>query len=582
MKSFIQYAKKVLFIVGETRAKLILVFSLFLLTLFLDLLGIGMVAPYIEVLSNPDYSNIYTKQLQLAFGEENLVLAASVILALIFFLKSIVVVLANKSLVEFGYLNGVRIRLLLMKSYQLMPYLLFTKRNSSEYIYRVGSLAGSFAQGTLITLIRVISEVMISLSILFFLIWNIGYSVIFAIIFFGAVVYVYLRFFKYRLIEYGRLTNLHSTTMIQTINEGVGGLKELRVLGKEKYFLEVLEKESYGYATSRIKSTIVSIVPRYLLELLLILSVIISVIVSDLLGHSLISIVPVLSTLAVASLRLFPSLNQIVNGVSKIRYSQNTVDILYNDLKDFFQYGNQKHTHIETSVKQFESLELKDVSFAYGRDLRPVIDDISIRINAGDVVGFIGSTGSGKTTLINIMLGLIDPDKGSILINGDADTYTAEALKGQAAYLPQKVFLIDDTLKNNIALGEKADEVNVDKLSSAIKDACLLEFVESLPKGFNTNIGESGVRLSGGQQQRIALARAFYYSRSILVMDESTSALDQKTEDKIMNEIKINKGAATIIMIAHRLSSLKHCDVIYELDKGIVTKCNKDLVCKEG
>ncbi len=584
MKNFIQYIKRVLFIVSEAKAKLILILLLFLLTLILDLLGIGMVAPYIAILSDPSYSNIYLDRLQITFGAESLVLITSVIFALIFTLKSILVVFANKKLIEFGYFNGVRIRLLLMKSYQLMPYLSFTKRNSSEYIYHIENLAGSFAQGTLITLIRVISEIVISLSILFFLIWSVGYLVIFAIVFFGTVVYAYLSFFKNRLMEYGRLTNSHSTTMVQTINEGMSGLKELRILGKEEYFLSILEKEAQGYATSRIKSSIISIIPRYLLELLLVLSVVIMVVVSDFSGDSLEGIVPVLSTLAVASLRLFPSLNQIVNGVSKIRYSHNTVKLLYNDLKDLAQYRGQQNTHIKTPIEKFKSLELKNISFTYNNKIKSIINNISIRINAGDVIGFVGSTGSGKTTLINIILGLIDPTKGSILVNEETSHCLTKILSGHVAYLPQKVFLIDDTLKKNIALGENIDEIDLVKLNLAIKNACLSEVVKSLPEGVDTNIGESGVRLSGGQQQRIALARAFYYSRSILVMDESTSALDQETENEIIDEIEKNRVDTTIIVIAHRLTTLKYCDVIYRLDKGVIIERGnyKDLIHTEG
>jgi len=406
------------------------------------------------------------------------------------------------------------------------------------------------------------------------LMWSVGSLIFFATLFFVVVIYTYLKFFRGRLMEYGRLANLHSTSMVQAVNEGMSGFKELRILGREKRFFNTLRDEANGYASSRVKSSIISIAPRYLLELLLVLSVVILVVVVDFLGRDLGDTVPVLSMLAVASLRLFPSLNQIVNGISRIRYSHNTVETLYNDLKNLTKFSDQTDLCATGLVGEFKSLELESVSFAYAGS-NPIISNLSIKVNAGDVIGFIGETGSGKTTLINIILGLIKPTKGEVLVNGKREGHSSKRLQGQVAYLPQKVFLIDDTLRNNIALGEDLDEIDMDRLNLSIESARLSKVVKGLPHGINTNIGESGVKLSGGQQQRIALARAFYFSRSILVMDESTSALDQETEGEIIDEIERNKKESTIIIITHRPTTLKHCDKVYKLEQGSITECKK-------
>ena len=569
MEKYTQYIKKVLFIVGENKTKLLLVFLLFLSTLFLELLGIGLVAPYISLLNDPGQSQFFIEQFQLDLEKESLILLVSIIFAMIFILKSFLVILANKSLIEFGYFNGVRIRLILLRSYQSMPYHSFLKRNSSEYIYRIENLAGSFSQGSLIVLVRVFSEILISISILFFLIWVNGYQILYAIIFFAVIVSSYLKFFRDKLIIFGKLSNENSTNMVQVISESMNGIKDIRLLKKEDYFLRSLERKANAFAMSKIKANIISLIPRYLLELILVLAVIGFIIVSVYTGYDLENVLTLLSTLAVASLRLFPSLNQIVNGITKIRFSQNTVNVLYNDLKDLPQNINKsEEDYSKKEIKKFKSLELKNISFAYSHSDNPIINDISFKINSGEVVGLIGESGSGKTTLINIILGLLKPTRGNTIVNGVSTKSLLKTLEGQVAYLPQKAFLIDDTLEKNIALGEDEEFIDMVKLESAIEKACLKDVVENLPQKLKTNIGESGIRMSGGQQQRVALARAFYYSKSILVMDESTSAVDKVTEEGIIDEIEKIKGDTTVIIISHRLSSLKHCDCIYEIDKG--------------
>ena len=213
-------------------------------------------------------------------------------------------------------------------------------------------------------------------------------------------------------------------------------------------------------------------------------------------------------------------------------------------------------------------MTLKDVCFSYPKTKQHALNGISLDIHANDSIGLIGSSGSGKTTLVDMLLGLLEPKSGEILFNGRPLNSCLDNLRSQVAYLPQEVFLIDDTLRKNVALGIEDSEIDNKKINRALKQARLSELVNIMPQGVDTMLGERGARLSGGQRQRIALARAFYHGRSILVMDESTSALDSETESEIIKEIKQLKGHITIIVIAHRLATVEHCDRIYRLEMG--------------
>jgi ABC-type bacteriocin/lantibiotic exporter with double-glycine peptidase domain len=258
--------------------------------------------------------------------------------------------------------------------------------------------------------------------------------------------------------------------------------------------------------------------------------------------------------------------------------------LLYNDLrkKQKFNIKNQLEILNTTIPKsKFESIELKKVSFSYNLEHSKDINNITLKIKKGDSIGIIGQSGSGKTTLVDILLGLIDVDEGSVLYNNANLKECLHSWRSNVAYIPQNIFIIDDTLRRNIALGVPDDKVSDIKLQGAIQKAQLSELCGNIPNGLDAILGEGGICLSGGQRQRIALARAFYHDRSILVMDEATSALDADTEDEISNEIKNLKqeGDKTIIIIAHRLSTIKHCDYFYKIERGsIVSQGSYDTV----
>jgi ABC-type multidrug transport system fused ATPase/permease subunit len=315
--------------------------------------------------------------------------------------------------------------------------------------------------------------------------------------------------------------------------------------------------------------------PRYLLELVLVIFIFLIIFISMLSGTELEALFPTLSMFGVASMRLIPSMNQVMNSILKVRQGQNTVEVLY---KDFVKLNNRRKKKLPTisspltQNNSFCELQLQAVQFSYPQTNQSIINNATFSIKSGESIGIMGQSGSGKTTLIDLMLGLLNPQKGEILVNGVQLTQHLDAWRSQVAYLPQEVFLIDDTLRNNIALEDSKQDIDEKKIKETIQKAQLSDFIRDLPGGLDTVVGEKGVLLSGGQRQRLALARAFYYDRDVLIMDESTSALDDETEREIIDEIKFLHGKKTLIVIAHSLKTLQYCDRIYKIDNGIVTE----------
>jgi len=581
MKKIAPYLREVLVLLGEKKNKLPALLVLFLASSFLDLAGIGLIAPYVSLIIDQNsflQSEVYSYFTIAGFPEDpnDLIIFLGLILVGVFFLKALIAIIVNKSILNFSFQFGVDLRSFLMRSYQGIPYAEYIQRNSSEYIYSIHGLVTQFSQGVLQAILRLFSEGIVVLVILVILFMENGLALLLLIslILGSALIYDWL--FKHKIKEYGRSVNESSELMMQGIQEGMEGLKEIRILSKERYFYKLVKKGAQCYADAQVRSAIISTMPRYLLEFILILFIVLLVAGSIVFTGNVSNLIPTLSMFAVASLRLIPSSTQIITSITKLRFYRNSVSILYKDILSL------RHRHIaEGSMNMqkkckiyFQTIELKNVQFSYPDTNKPAINNISLKIKSGDSIGLVGLSGSGKSTLVDILLGLLEVDKGGIFYNNKPLSECLLQWQAQVAYLPQEIFLMDNTLKNNIALGVEDDCIDLDRLNLAIKKAKIKELVSQLPHGVNTSVGEGGVRLSGGQRQRVALARAFYYNKSVLVMDESTSALDYETEREIVNEIKQLKGRVTLIVIAHRLSTIEHCDRVYRLDDGRIIENN--------
>ena len=463
-----------------------------------------------------------------------------------------------------------------------MPYVEYTQRNSAEYIYNMNAV-GTFTQGVLVSGLRICTEIIVGLFIFIFLVFQDPFVLLILIILLGSFIFMYDLIFRKRIKRYGTFVNIHTTEMLKKINESVHGLKEVRILGNEKYFYDQVLSHSAGLSNTMKRKDFISSVPRYFLELIMILFIVSIVVLYSYQDKELELVVPILTMFSIAAIRLLPSVNQIVAGISHIRFGRPIVSLLYKDLVGAKDHHFDTNTNNFNKDSSFKSIELRNVSFSYpSRDYK-VINNLTIKINKGDSVGIIGPSGSGKTTLLDILLGLIEVDKGSVLFNGADLNHHSYKWKSHVAYIPQNIFIIDDTITRNIALGVPDDLIDHAMLNNSINQSKLTELINQMPEGTSTLLGEFGIQLSGGQRQRIALARAFYHNREVLVMDEATSALDNETEAEIVDEIKHLKGDKTLIVIAHRLSTVKHCDYIYRIHKGkIAEEGNYESVVGEG
>ena len=382
-----------------------------------------------------------------------------------------------------------------------------------------------------------------------------------------------------RIKRWGQGSSVAREKILKAVAHGLGGLKETRVIGCEAYFQQELVVATHQEAAMETRFQSAQFIPRTLIEALLVIAIVGFICFSQLfLKQDFQSVVSTMGVFALASFRLVPAGSQFVEGLGKLKNSVYTLDALYLDLKEI---EDQRLIDSQPKAPQAQALtfnkflDLKNIVYRYPTAESLSLDKISLSIKQGESIGLIGSSGAGKTTLVDIILGLLVPESGDICVDGQSIYDDLSAWKRLVGYIPQSIFLLDDTVEKNIAFGVPENKIDSTRLWNAIKAAQLEELVQDLPQGVKTSVGERGVRLSGGQRQRIGIARALYHQREILVLDEATSALDNQTEQLISESIKALAGAKTLIIIAHRLTTIEHCDLIYVLEKGRVVRSGK-------
>ena len=578
MDKYKTYIKEIKYLLGDDLNRIPKMTLVFIAASVLDLIGIGLVAPYVTIILSPEsfsesFLNSFFKKFNLHFSLEQTAIALGLFLIFIFGLKIIASYLINKMILTFSYDRAVKMRSSLMRSYQELDYCDYLKRNSSNYIYSILSLSAKFSQGVVQSVLRIISEGIV-ISLIFILLFiNNKEEVITFTLLISVFFICYNLIFRKKLVTFGRIADHHMKQVVKSINEGISGLKEIRVLNKEDYFYKNVVHSSEQYSYSRVSAGIIKGLPRNILEFIIVLFIVGIILVAVISGKNITEVAATLGMFGVAAMRLIPSSNHIMAGIINLGDNRNSVQLLYNDLKELEGYKFNKTKHIQINQTPFNSIQVKNVHFSYNGARKGALSNISLKVQKGESIGLIGTSGSGKSTLIDILLGFLTPEEGNVLYN--ESILSKDNLNNwlsHIAYLPQDIFLTDESIKSNIALGTPEKEIDNERVKIALEKSNLSNFVNSLKDGVNTIIGERGTRLSGGQQQRIAIARAFYYGRNVLIMDEATSALDNKTENEIVEEIKNLKGKNTMIVIAHRLSTLRYCDRIYKIENGkIVT-----------
>ena len=574
------YLHKYFYVLGDNASKLWLLVGFFLIASVLELLSIGLVGPFIAAVASPELLlqyplwGLYKSVLGIESDNRGLLLLGFIIIAA-FYSKGGASFWIYKKIIDYAYRHQKYLRALLMSSYQSMPYQFHVGRNSASMINVINSHVTIFTNGLMVSSLRMVADIIVFIGIFGLLLYTNWIVTVSLSILLLSVFFVYNYFVRHAIEESGKDLADASRDIIKNVNQGVSGLKEIRVLGREKYFLNQVFKYAGKYSDAGRKYYALQILPRYLIESVMITFVIGLALGVIYFGENVDNFMATLGVFGMAALRLMPSSTVIIGGINNILNSKHILNELYDDLKEV---GGIAHYHISAansdgvgSLQRFtfeQSIVLDDIHFQYSGVQQKAIDGISFSVKKGQSIGLIGSSGAGKTTLVDLILGLYKPQVGDIMVDGTSIYKNIREWLDNVAYIPQEVFLIDDTLKKNIALGVSEELINNEKLLMALKMAQLELVVNNLPDGIDTHVGEKGVRLSGGQRQRVALARAFYHDRDVIVMDEATAALDNETEREVVKAIEGLKGETTVIVIAHRLSTVAQCDVIYKLESG--------------
>jgi len=592
---FSRYLGKVLFLVGTDRRKLALLLPLYLISSAADLVGIGLLVALITALKDPETLLNVAGRIPVIAGfvssstQDALTVMLSCAVFLAYAGRTAIVLYVSQLTLKITFLFGARFRSLLMGVYQKQSYDKFIQRNSSEYIHNVQTLAGQFVTYTVQPILKIIGDGLLTLLIIGYLAFKDPFVLAVLLLLMSIAGYLYDRAFRKKIATYGRQENSLSTRMIKSVAEGLNGYRESHIFGIAGFFRRAVADAALQLAHARIRSHLITAASRYLLEFIVVISVILVIITTIAIGRDKGELLTTLALFLVASMRLVPAANQIVTNIGNLRYGLHAVDILHRDITgagtskvdlDSHDEEQQPAARAGDEAGQFGFLELRDVGFRYVTEGSWVLDSVNLRIDRYDIVGIVGLSGSGKSTLIALILGLLTPQRGKVVCDGKdlAERQYVKEWHKKVAFLPQEVFLVDDTVARNVALGVDENGIDADKLRDALTKARLAEMVERTPEGIHASVGEKGLWVSGGQRQRIALARAFYYGSEVLILDESTSALDAETADEIISELRQLKGKVTIVVITHQDALLALCNKIYRLEGGRLLPLPADTV----
>jgi ABC-type multidrug transport system fused ATPase/permease subunit len=560
-------------------AVIVLLVNLFVA--FIEVLGVASIMPFIAILSNPEmvFTNKILNTVYEFFGysdvDEFLFLVGGAVLSLMIF--SIVVrILGFMTQVNFAAYRNYSIATRLMSEYINRPYSWFLDNHSSELATKILSEISRVVHEAMFPVINVISQGFVVTLLLVMLIVLDPFLAISTGVFLCSC-YILIYIFANKKMRFnGEVVRVSNLKRFKVTNEAFSGIKEVKIRGLEEIYIDQFRSSSKNMATHTVSTKVLSEVPSFVMQGLVFSSLIFFLLYLMKDKGSLNDALPMISLYAFAGYRLMPGLQSIYNHLSVIKFAETCVNALYEDIEKATESRSNKAktSNIDNAVIPFNhSLELRDLVFTYRTANSSTLNSLSLTIKKNSVVGFVGGSGAGKTTIADILLGLLTPEAGGIYLDGQliSGAQDMKRLQKMMGYVPQQIFLTDDTIAANIAFGLDKNEMDQDDVIRAAKIANIHDFImEELTEGYDTVVGEQGVRLSGGQRQRIGMARAMYHDPEIILLDEATSALDNLTEKAVMDAVhRMNKNK-TVIIIAHRLSTIKECDEIFLVQKGEV------------
>ena len=568
-----------------------LLMIMILIMALLDVIGVASILPFMAVLTNPNLietNNILNSSFKIlnnyginSYDEFLFTLGVFVFILLI-------ISLLFRSLTVYFQIRFVQMRehsigRRLLEFYLNQPYSWFLNRNSADLGKSIISEVQKIINFGVRPLIELIAKGIVTVAIITLLIVtnpklalivSISLSGIYALIFYFAREYLGVN---------GNKNLKNNKERFRAFTEAFGASKEVKVLGIEQFYIDRFSKSSKIFAQTQVMSSVISQTPRYILEAVAFGGMLLIILYSIAISGSFNSSLPVISLYIFAGYRIMPALQQIYGSLTQLTFISPSLDKLMHDLNNFKTYDENQNKQDKDALHLKKNIKLKNIYYSYPNTNYPTLNNINLTIPVKSTVGFVGQTGSGKTTIVDIILSLLEAQKGVLEVDGKIITsQNSKKWLRSIGYVPQNIYLSDDTVAANIALGVNPKEINQNLVEKSAKIANIHDFVvNELPKKYKTTIGERGIRLSGGQCQRIGIARALYRNPSVLILDEATSSLDNQTESILMDAVNNLRKDITIILIAHRLNTVKNCDIIFKIEKGhLVTQGTFDDVIK--
>ncbi len=543
----------------------------------LELVGVSLIMPLIRLISTPEViekpgilSTVYNTMNMHDITDFFVFLV--VVIIILYFVKNLFLSAMYYFQYSYIYKNQLKVAGRLIDCYLKKEYTYHLDHNTSDMIRNIMLDTDRLFQ-LILSVLNVSSEILLSGLLMLYLV--VSDPLMCFIV--GGILVICIGLFrlstKKRVHAYGQMNQKYDGKMHQAINQALGAVKDIKILHREKYFVNQFVTCGEKKMTALINTNFFGTIPKYVIETVTVAGIMLVLLIKLKSGTDLKSILPQLAAFAVAAFKLLPSVGKISNYMNNITFLRPSIDLIYHDLKET---EDMIHVEIEDKGekliedKSVETIDIENLSYRYPKTDEDVLHDVNFSIPLGASVGLIGESGAGKSTMADVILGILFPREGHVRY-GKMDVHEYPlAWSEKLAYIPQAIYLADDTIRANIAFGIEPDKISEKDVWKALDEAQLSDFVRSLPEGLDTMVGERGVRLSGGQRQRIGIARALYGDPEILVLDEATSALDSDTEKAVMEAIDSLHGRKTLLIIAHRLTTLKNCEYVYRVEGGKV------------
>lgn len=568
---------------GKQKRNLVYMAIMIFLQSIAELLGVTIILPFINAIVDPDalmqepyigwvYNTFHMDDI------EQLIIFLAIAIIVIYILKNLFLIYVYDLTYRFAYYGKKKMQNTLMNYYISKDYTFFLNINSSELIRNINTDPEMFYTAVQNTL-QLITELVVStLIIVYLLVKDVAITIGVAVSV-GIMFLVMVKGLKKILMRYGDERRTYSANMLKCMQQAFGGIKEIKIANREKYFQQDFEKQNEIYTYVIKQNAFLSSIPKPIMEVLCIAGLMTVIAVKVGVGNAdSKQFVAILGVFAAAAFKLLPSVNKISSYFAAIVHNGVVIDKVRDEYREIHEHEkNIRLVEMENTGKAEQKIitlnseiKVENLEFSYPDTESPVLSNVSIQIPKNYSAAVIGPSGAGKTTFVDLILGILTPQKGDITVDGIDIHEGMRSWHDKIGYIPQTIYMLDDTIRNNIAFGD-SEEIDDERIWEALRKAQLEEFIKEMEEGLDTVIGEAGVRLSGGQRQRIGIARALYRQPEVLVLDEATSALDNETEAAVMEAIDSLQGKMTMLIIAHRLSTIQNCDIVYKVENGQVT-----------